>query len=426
MLKDTIIQNFSPANDALASVRNKAWQQFEKVGFPDKTIEEWRYTSLKSVLKADYLLKSHSTLVDENQLKKHFLGNQDTLKVICVDGVFQSQFTTNIPEGVQIKPLSELLQSDVFQNFFNQTTSPTDGLTALNTALADIGIFIEVEKNKTIDLPIELIYFTQNAEQSLFFQPRNLVVVHENAQVKIIEKHISLTQNDVFTNAVTEIFADNNAFVSYYKVQNDTENTTLIDSTYVSQKDNSTVEHFTFSFGGKLVRNNLHFYQNGEHINSVLNGITLISSEQHVDHQTNIYHQQPNCESHELYKGIFDGQSTGVFNGRVLVKKEAQKTDAYQQNDNILLSDDASVNAKPQLEIFADDVKCSHGCTIGQLDKNALFYMKQRGIPHQAAQGLLLYAFTDEVVQRIKIPVLKDWVTQTIARKLGTDLYFVV
>lgn len=424
MLKDKIVQNFIPINDSLTSVRKKAMQQFEEVGFPDKSIEEWRYTSLKSVLKNDFVLQQKPETVTDQVVKSQFLGDTETLKVVFVNGEWHPQFTADLPKGLQVQTLGEAIQNNSVQPYFNQIASQTDGLTSLNTALASVGVFMSVAKNTVIEQPIELIFITNSSEPAVFSQPRNVVIVQENAQVSIIEKHISSTQNVVLTNVVTEIFAEKNAYVSYYKVQNDSDTATLIDSTYINQKDNSTVENFTFSFGGKLVRNNLFCYQNGENVNTILNGITLISGEQHVDHQTNIYHQQPHCESHELYKGIFDGQSTGVFNGKVLVNKLAQKTDAYQQNDNILLSDNATVNAKPQLEIFADDVKCSHGCTIGQLDKNALFYMKQRGIPHEAAQGLLLYAFTDEVVQRINIPVLKDWVTQTIAHQLGTDLYF--
>jgi Fe-S cluster assembly protein SufD len=246
--------------------------------------------------------------------------------------------------------------------------------------------------------------------------------VDENAYVQIVEKHQSLTSLNTLTNAVTEIFANKRSIVEWYKVQNDTSNASLIDSTYIRQDKESVVSTFTFSLGGALVRNNLHFYHEGEHITSNLNGITLLNGTQHVDHQTNIYHQQPNCESHELYKSIFDEQSTGVFNGKVLVSKEAQKTDAYQQNDNILLTDEASINTKPQLEIFADDVKCSHGCTVGQLDKNALFYMRQRGIPAKEAQALLLYAFMDEVVNRVKIPMLKTWITKQVSEKLGVTL----
>ena len=223
---------------------------------------------------------------------------------------------------------------------------------------------------------------------------------------------------------VTEIFTNKRAIVDYYKLQNDKDNASLIDNTFIKQKQQSVARVHTFSFGGKLTRNNLNFYQNGEHIDSTLKGVTIIGNKQHVDHNTLVHHIEPNCESHQDYKGIFDDHSTGVFNGKVVVDKEAQKTNAFQANNNILLSDKASINTKPQLEIFADDVKCSHGCTIGQLDESALFYMRSRGIPEKEARALLMYAFGNDVLQSVKIPELKQRVTKIIAQKLGVNIGF--
>jgi len=258
----------------------------------------------------------------------------------------------------------------------------------------------------------------------LMVQPRNLVIVGENAHVQIVERHQSLNDNPVLTNSVTEIFAQKRAIVDYYKIQNDVQTANLIDNTYISQKHESRVSVHTFSFGGNITRNNLNFYHHGERIDSTLKGITIIGDKQHVDHYTLVNHEQPNCESHQNYKTILDGASTGVFNGKIYVEKEAQKTDAFQQNNNILLSDKATINAKPQLEIFADDVKCSHGCTIGQLDENAMFYMQQRGIPKKEAKALLMYAFTSEVTSSIKIPELKSKIAKIIATKLGVNMGF--
>jgi len=255
-------------------------------------------------------------------------------------------------------------------------------------------------------------------------QPRNLIVVDENAHVQIIERHQSLTDNPVLTNSVTEIFANKRAIVDYYKVQNDNENASLIDNTFISQKQESHCSVHTFSFGWKLTRNNLNFYQNGERIDSTLKGVTIIGNKQHVDHNTLVHHIEPNCESHQDYKGIFGDSATGVFNGRVIVNKEAQKTNAFQANNNILISDKASINTKPQLEIFADDVKCSHGCTIGQLDDSAMFYMRSRGIPEKEAKALLMYAFSNNVLSSVKIPEIKQRITKIIANKLGVKIGF--
>ncbi|MBP6425166.1 MAG: Fe-S cluster assembly protein SufD, partial [Flavobacterium sp.] len=225
-------------------------------------------------------------------------------------------------------------------------------------------------------------------------------------------------------NSVTEIFAQKRAIVDYYKIQNDELEANLIDNTYVSQKQESHVSVQTFSFGGNLTRNNLNFYHFGERLTSTLNAITIIGDKQHVDHYTLVHHAAPNCESFQDYKGIFSDRSTGVFNGKVYVEKEAQKTNAFQKSNNILLSDKATINAKPQLEIFADDVKCSHGCTVGQLDETALFYMQQRGIPKKEAKALLMYAFSNAVIESIKIPELKNRITTIIANKLGVKLGF--
>ncbi|MDP5081692.1 MAG: Fe-S cluster assembly protein SufD, partial [Winogradskyella sp.] len=210
----------------------------------------------------------------------------------------------------------------------------------------------------------------------------------------------------------------------YYKIQNDRQSASLIDNTFINQKQQSLAKVHTFSFGGKLIRNNLNFYQNGEHIDSTMKGITIIGDKQHVDHNTLVHHIEPNCESHQDYKGIFSDSSTGVFNGKVVVEKLAQKTNAFQSNNNILLSDKASINTKPQLEIFADDVKCSHGCTIGQLDDSALFYLRSRGIPEKEARALLMFAFGNTVLDSVKIPEIKTRITQIIANKLGVNLGF--
>ncbi len=409
-------------------VRAKAMQQFEKVGFPTKKIEDWKYTSLKKLWKNDYSLfpqlPKHE--LELSEVDTYFLKGIDSYKIVFVNGVFSSYLSDTTHDGVEIGLLSsainKLKYKIIREHFFNRIASKTDGLTTLNTAFASEGVFIHIPKNTVLQKPIQIFYFTSESEKDVLLQPRNLIIVDENSQVQIIERHHSLSDKKVLNNTVTEIFANKRAHIDYYKIQNDNENASLIDHTFIEQKKQSVVSVTTFSLGSELIRNNLSFYQNGKRADSILNGITMLDGAQHVDNQTNVYHRQPNCESHELYKGIYDGVSSGVFNGKVIVDQIAQKTNAYQQNDSILLTDDATVNAKPQLEIFADDVACSHGCTIGQLDKDALFYMRQRGIPIDEAKALLLFAFTNEVVDRIRIPVLKTRITRIISEKLGVEL----
>ena len=413
----------------LHDVRTTAIKNFENKGFPTKKEEAWKYTSLNSILKNDYsVFPKRDNSIEFKDVKKFFIHEIDTYKVIFVDGIFSSFLSATTHDGLDVCLMSSALNKPkykiIIDEYFNKIASKDESLTSLNTAFANEGAYVNIPKSKVVDKPIEIIYFSTGSEAALLVQPRNLVIVGENAHVQIIERHQSLNENPVLTNSVTEIFAQKRAVVDYYKIQNDNLEANLIDNTFVSQKQNSIVSVNTFSFGGNLTRNNLNFYHFGEGIVSHLNGITIIGEKQHVDHYTLVQHATPNCESHQDYKGIFSDRSTGVFNGKIFVEKEAQKTNAFQKSNNILLSDKATINAKPQLEIFADDVKCSHGCTIGQLDETAMFYMQSRGIPKKEAKALLMYAFSNAVIESIKIPELKQRITKIIATKLGVKMGF--
>lgn len=415
-------------NSDIHEIRSKAFHNFEKLGFPTKKLEEWKYTSLNSVLKEDYsIFPSTENSITLNDVKKYFIDDIDSYKIVFIDGKHNSFLSETTHDGKDIclmsAALSKLKYESVVDNYFNKIAKQ-DNMTSLNTAFANEGAYIHIPRNVEVEKPIQILHFSTGKENATMLQPRNLIVVGRNAHVQIIERHQSLNNNPVLTNSVTEIFCDTHATVDYYKVQNDNEKASLIDSTYIEQQSETECSVHTFSFGGNITRNNLNFYQKGEHINSILKGVTIIGEKQHTDHCTLVKHMKPNCESHQDYKGIYGGRSTGVFNGKVFVEKEAQKTDAYQQNDNILISDKATINAKPQLEIFADDVKCSHGCTIGELDDQALFYMQQRGIPKKEANGLLMYAFANTVLESVKLPKLKKRITKLIAMKLGVNIGF--
>jgi len=416
-------------NSDLHDIRTSAIKNFEIKGFPTKKEEAWKYTSLNSILKNDFsVFPKEENAVEFADVKKYFLHEIDTYKVIFIDGKFSSFLSSTTHDGLDVCLMSSALTKPkykmVIDEYFNQIANKDESLTSLNTAFALEGAYINIPKSKVVDKPIEIINFSTGTEAALLIQPRNLIIVNENAHVQIIERHQSLNENPVLTNSVTEIFAKKRAIVDYYKIQNDNLEASLIDNTYIAQKDQSHVSVHTFSFGGNITRNNLNFYHQGEHIDSTLKGITIIEGKQHVDHYTLVQHATPNCESHQNYKTILHDRSTGVFNGKIFVEKEAQKTNAFQQNNNILLSDKATINAKPQLEIFADDVKCSHGCTIGQLDEKAMFYMQSRGIPRKEAKALLMYAFSNEVIESIKIPELKQRITKIIAMKLGVNMGF--
>lgn len=415
-------------NSDVHDIRTKALKEFESLGFPTKKLEAWKYTSLNSILKEDYsVFPQKENAVEFKDVKKYFIHDIDSYKIIFIDGKYSSFLSETTHDDIDVCLLSSAFTNakhkPVIENYFNKTAKQ-DNMTALNTAFASEGAFINIPKNTEVVKPIQIINFATGNATATLLQPRNLVVVGENSHVQIIERHQSLTENAVLTNVVTEISAEKRAHVDYYKIQNDNSAASLIDNTFVAQERDTICSVHTFSFGGKIVRNNLNFYQNGEHVDSILKGITILEDKQHIDHHTLVHHLVPNCESHQDYKGIYADKSTGVFNGKVVVEKEAQKTNAYQQNNNVLISDKATVNAKPQLEIFADDVKCSHGCTIGQLDDQALFYMQQRGIPKKEAKALLMYAFANTVLESVRIPELKSRINKLIANKLNVDLGF--
>ncbi|MCR9227771.1 MAG: Fe-S cluster assembly protein SufD [Flavobacteriaceae bacterium] len=434
-LKEKLVSSFMAFEDGLDldhpvhEERSNAIKNFETKGFPTKKDEAWKYTSLKGLQKIDFsIFPKQETTLEYKDVKKYFLHEIDAYKIVFVDGVYSSYLSETTHDGVDVCLMSSAFSKPMFKQvievYFNKAASKDESLTSLNTAFSKEGAYIYIPKNKMPKKPIQILHLATGNEAALMLQPRNLIVAEDNAEVQIIERHQSLTGNEVFTNCVTEIFAGKDAIVDYYKVQNDAPTASLVDNTYISQKNSSVVRVHTFSLGGKLIRNNLNFYQNGERIDSTLKGVTILGDKQHVDHHTLVHHAQPNCESHQDYKGIFGDSSTGVFNGKIIVDKIAQKTDAFQQNNNILLSDKSTINSKPQLEIFADDVKCSHGCTIGQLDEEAMFYLRSRGIPKKEAKALLMYAFANNVLESVRIPELKVRINKIIADKLGVRMGF--
>jgi len=351
-LKDKLVESYIAfengvdINSDIHEIRTKALQSFEELGFPTKKLEAWKYTSLNSVLKQDYSIFP----IELADVKKYFIHDIDTYKIVFIDGKYSSFLSDTTHDEMDICLLSSALAKPkykaVIENYFNKIAKQ-DNLTSLNTAFTKEGAYIYIPRNVEVDKPIQIINFTTGKENATLLQPRNLIVAEQNAHVQIIERHQSLNDNAVLTNVVTEIYADRHANVDYYKIQNDNKNASLVDNTYIEQQSESVASVHTFSFGGNITRNNLNFYQKGEHMDSILKGITIIEGKQHVDHHTLVHHIEPNCESHQDYKGIYNDRSTGVFNGKVIVEKEAQKTNAYQQNNNVLVSDKATINAKP-------------------------------------------------------------------------------
>lgn len=433
-LKEKLVSSFMAfenrvdVNNKIHDIRTDAIKIFEEKGFPSKRDEAWKYTSLNKVLSYDYsVFPKQENLPEYKEIKGYLIHDIESYRIVFIDGKYASHLSKTTHEGMDICLLSSALNKTKYrlfiENYFNKAASK-DGITSLNTAFTQEGVFVHIPKNTIVEKPIQILFLSTGDESAIMHQPRNLIVVEENSHLQVIERHQSLTDNPVLTNSVTEVFAKKRAIVDYYKIQNDNPNASLIDNTFINQRQESHCFFHTFSLGGKLTRNNLNFYQKGERINSVLKGVTITGDKQHIDHSTLVHHTEPNCESHQDYKGVYADSSTGVFNGKVIVEKEAQKTNAFQANNNILLSDKATINTKPQLEIFADDVKCSHGCTIGQLDDNAMFYLRSRGIPEKEAKALLMYAFANNVLNSVKIPEVKQRINKLIAEKLGVNIGF--
>lgn len=434
-LKDKLISSYLVAAQelnhedgaAVSGIRQEALHFFEENGFPTKQNEEWKYTNLKPILKHDYkVLPKTDEGIEFAHVKQFFLNEIDTYRLVFINGVYSSWLSKTTHQGYDICTFSSALKrfkADV-ETHFSRYAPKEEPMAALNTAFAKDGAFIRVPNHTVVNKPVEIVFLSTGMGAEVMTQPRNLIIVGENAQVQLIERHCSLTDHAVLTNVVTEMAVAKSAVVHYYKVQNDNNAASLVDTTVVNQQAQSNVVMGTFSFGGKLVRNNLSFLLHGEHAESHMDGITIIGEGQHVDHHTLVDHKVPHCYSRELYKGIYDGNARGVFNGKVIVRQDAQKTNAFQQNNNVLLSERAAVDTKPQLEIFADDVKCSHGCTVGQLDEEALFYLRSRGIPEKEAKALLMYAFSSDALNYVHIPELKSRLNYIMGTKLGIDLDF--
>ena len=426
-LKDKLIKEYQrKAQNGLSfkEIRNEHILFFEKNGFPNIKNEDWKYTNLLPVLKTDYSINTEQATITNQELNDYILTNTDTYRMVFINGHLSHEHSIINHDKVIMKSMDDakIDHAELVQKHWNKLSQKTsDGTLAINTALAENGAFVYVPKNTVLDKPIQIVFATK-ATEAVFSQTRSLVIAEENAQIQITERHQTFNDKEVFCIGATEIFANNNAIVDFYKIQNNNSNASLVDHTLVGQQKRSNCTVDTLSIGGKFTRNNLNFYLNGEHAESNMQGITLIGKDQLVDHHTLVDHAVPNCLSNELYKGIFDNNSKGVFNGKVMVRPDAQKTNAFQSNNNLLLTNEASIDTKPQLEIYADDVACSHGCTIGQLDDEALFYLRSRGIPFKEAQAILMYAFSNDVLENIKIDELKEKINRIIAEKLGVEL----
>ncbi len=389
--------------------RKAAALRFSELGFPTPKVEEWKYTDVAPIAHTSFAPAQYELNgLQASQLNQLTFGNLNCPRLVFVNGFYSPELSSpqDLPDEVQVRSLAEVLEKepDLVEPYLARHAKYDEhAFVALNTASIRDGAFVYVPPGIVLPEPIHLLYLSTAGEEPVVAHPRNLIVFGRDSQAAIIEGYVGLQNRSYFTNLVTEIVAGENSVVDHYKLHQESKEAFHISTLQLYQDRGSSLRTFNVTLGGLLTRNEVNAVLDGEGCECALDGLYLLSGRQHVDNHTRLVHAKPHCDSREIYKGILDGKSSGVFHGRIVVQAGAQKTDSKQTNNNLLLSDEALVNSKPQLEIYADDVKCTHGATIGQLDEDALFYLRCRGIDRKTARSLLIYAFASEVINRIKV-----------------------
>jgi Fe-S cluster assembly protein SufD len=410
----------------LVARRREAFDRFVARGFPTTKDEDWRFTPVAPIARGDWKLDGWTAgrLVTAAQLEPFRFGQPDWCTLVFVDGQFRAELShrPELPAGVRVEPFAEALarDPDFIQRSFARVAEPdSTPFSALNAALAHDGAVIRVAAGTDLAEPVHLLHVTTPEAAGAALQTRTILAVEQGARAQFVESFAALGDAASFTNAVTEVTVGENAWVEHSRIQRESESAYHIGLTEIAQARDSHYRSFTLSMGGALARHDLRARLDDENVECLLYGLYLGRGDQLVDNHTVIRHEHPNCRSWEVYKGILDDRSHAVFNGKVFVTPEAQKTDAKQTNRNLLLSDSARVDTKPQLEIFADDVKCTHGATVGRLDEIAFFYMQSRGIPRDVAQQLLIYAFAAEVVAEVASLPVREALDRLVHQRLG-------
>ena len=411
----------------LQSLRQEAFARFSETGFPTTHDEDWRFTNVTAVSNTAFELAG-AEVVSKEQLEP-FGTAQFACCLVFVNGLFSQEHSTvpAMPKGVKIGSLAAQLKSDpaeVEAHLGRHLNTQRDAFAALNTAFIEDGTYVHVPRGIVVETPIYVLYVTVPGATPTMNHPRNLIVAHENSQVTVVEDYVSLGAGITFSNAATELVAGDNASVSHYMIVREGEQAYNFSTLRIQQGRHANVATHSLLLSGALVRNNVHPVLAGEGSECLINGLFMANGRQHMDNYMLVEHASPHCDSRQFYNGILNGQSHGVFHGRIIVHKDAQKTDAKQTNRNLLLSDDAQIDTKPQLEIYADDVKCTHGATIGQFDENALFYLRSRGLAETAARHVLLLAFANECLDRMNSPQVRDHLEKLVVAGLPESATF--
>ncbi len=409
--------------DWVGPLRAHALSRFQELGFPTTRMEDWRNTSVAAVAQTEFSLadagSSHANLPQ--------LSGEAANRLVFVNGFFSRTLssTADLPEGVICIGMAEALtrHRDLIEPHLGRYADvESHAFSALNMALLQDGVFLYLPDGTVVSDPIHLQFLSTRAEAPAIANIRNLIIAGASAQARIVERYEGGAEASRLTLVVTEVVSGTNSVIELYKLQSEADDAFHFSTLRVDQQRDSRFTASSISFGAALARNDLFIHLGGEGSGCVLDGLYVVGGTQHVDHHTTIDHAQPHCDSVELYKGVLDGRSRGVFDGRIIVRKDAQKTNSAQTNNNLILSESAIIDTKPQLEIYADDVKCTHGSTIGQLDQEAMFYLRSRGISVEDARNLMIYAFASEVVQRIRVKDLREELEATLLEKLpGQD-----
>jgi Fe-S cluster assembly protein SufD len=389
----------------LQRLRENAFARFSEVGFPTTHDEDWRFTNVSSIARTEFVLArrlANPALADLS----HWLLDGAAATLVFVDGQFAPELSSvdSLPIGLELSNLKHVIAtgSAAFEDHLGRYVDvQRDPFCALNTAFLEDGAFVHISRGTTLDKPIHLLFISTGHDAPTMVHPRNLVFAEQETQIQVVEEYVSLGTGETLSNSVTELVVSENATVSHYMIEREDPASFNISTLRIQQDRSANVATHSILLGGGLVRNNVHPVLAGEGGECLINGLFLGNGQQHLDNYMYVEHASPHSSSRQFYNGILDGHAHGVFHGRIVVHKNAQKTDAKQTNRNLLLSDDAQIDTKPQLEIYADDVRCTHGATIGQIEETALFYLRSRGIDELAARRMLLVAFANECVERM-------------------------
>jgi Fe-S cluster assembly protein SufD len=413
-------------NSYLYPVRKEAIEAFASLGFPTTRHEEWKYTRVKQVVNQAYKIQTPAQpfRLSAEDIGPFLLSSRNGIdRIVIENGIYNKDLSSVSPDGfIVCGSLSDNMDHPlVKEHLARYADFRNEAFVALNTAFAADGAVVIIPDNTVLKRPVHILYIADSRAGKYLSYPRTLCVAGRNSQAQIVESFHSFNEFSSFTNVVTEVVAGENAYVDLYKIQDENAKASQINFTQVDQEAGSNCSVHTITLSGGFIRNNLNYLLNGSNCETHMYGLYLLSGEQLVDNHTFVDHARPHCYSNELYKGVISDRSTAVFNGKIMVRQDAQKTNAYQSNSNMLLSDSANIFTKPQLEIFADDVKCSHGATTGQLDTEAMFYMRARGISEEKARAMLLTAFANDVLSTVKIDSLRENLIKRVAERFRQE-----